>query len=161
MRIGRLVGAVMVVAVTALVSSCREPSGSQPPPQTPPVSVPRSPQVGPRYSREPYGQWRESVRRGRPDCNGNGVADSLDISLGILHDRNGNQVPDECESLGKFSDEPTWQDLEGVFHGQLDCNNNGVADSLDIVRGILHDKNANNYPDECEPDSLRNQPRKP
>jgi hypothetical protein len=31
------------------------------------------------------------------DCNGNGVADSVDLAMGTLHDCDGNGVPDECE----------------------------------------------------------------
>jgi hypothetical protein len=35
-----------------------------------------------------------------PDCNGNGVADAVDIALGASSDLNGDGVPDECEVLG-------------------------------------------------------------
>ena len=31
------------------------------------------------------------------DCNANGVDDATDIFIGILHDADGNGVPDECE----------------------------------------------------------------
>jgi len=31
------------------------------------------------------------------DCNGNGIADSIDIASGTSYDTNGNAIPDECE----------------------------------------------------------------
>jgi hypothetical protein len=53
------------------------------------------------------------------DCNGNGVADSRDISSGLSADTNDNGVPDECEGGG--------QQLAG------DCNQDGVLDLADSV----------------------------
>jgi hypothetical protein len=35
-----------------------------------------------------------------PDCNGNGVADALDIASGASADLNGDGIPDECEPVG-------------------------------------------------------------
>jgi hypothetical protein len=35
-----------------------------------------------------------------PDCNGNGVADALDIASGSSADLNGDAIPDECEPIG-------------------------------------------------------------
>jgi probable HAF family extracellular repeat protein len=66
-----------------------------------------------------------------PDCNGNGIADDLDIFDGISTDGNGDHVPDECEE---------------------DCNGNGQADSDDIKDGTSDDCNDNAIPDECEAD---------
>jgi glucose/arabinose dehydrogenase/cytochrome c553 len=39
------------------------------------------------------------VQTGNPpaDCNGNGVADSVDIATGTSQDCNGNSIPDECD----------------------------------------------------------------
>ncbi len=64
------------------------------------------------------------------DCNGNGVADAIDIASGASDDGNGNGVADECE----------------------DCNGNGTLDDADIKGGGSQDLNANGVPDECEPD---------
>ena len=64
------------------------------------------------------------------DCNGNGVDDAVDISLGNSDDDNGNGIADECE----------------------DCNGNGTLDPLDISLGTSLDLNTNGIPDECEPD---------
>lgn len=50
------------------------------------------------------------------DCNGNGVADTLDIANGFATDCNGNQVPDSC-------------DVE--CGGVPDVNGNGVPDACD------------------------------
>ncbi|MCW5754514.1 MAG: hypothetical protein KIT24_07400 [Phycisphaeraceae bacterium] len=64
------------------------------------------------------------------DCNGNGVADSVDILNGFSLDVDGNGVPDECE----------------------DCNGNGVPDSIDILNGHSLDLDGNGVPDECQAD---------
>ncbi len=40
------------------------------------------------------------VRIGDYDCNGNGVADSEDVSRTVSSDVNGNGQPDECECIG-------------------------------------------------------------
>ncbi len=64
------------------------------------------------------------------DCNGNGVDDAVDISMGTSDDINGNGIADDCE----------------------DCNNNSVLDPLDITLGNSLDMNANGVPDECDPD---------
>ncbi|MEZ6084679.1 MAG: hypothetical protein R3E58_12275 [Phycisphaerae bacterium] len=64
-----------------------------------------------------------------PDCNTNGIADTLDILSGS-EDCDGNNVPDECQS-------------------QADCDNNGELDFCAIANGSV-DCNANTVPDECE-----------
>jgi hypothetical protein len=63
-----------------------------------------------------------------PDCNGNAVPDECDLSSGLSLDGNMNSVPDECE---------------------VDCNNNGSNDALDILMGAP-DIDGNGIPDECE-----------
>lgn len=63
------------------------------------------------------------------DCNGNGVPDDEDISLGTSSDTNSDGIPDECQ----------------------DCNNNGILDPIDIAGGA-DDVDGNGIPDECEPD---------
>ncbi len=70
------------------------------------------------------------------DCNGNGVEDLIDVSMGTSADINGNGVPDECE---------------------VDCNGNGVYDRLDIIpRGTSRDCDGDGVPDECQPDCNNN-----
>jgi hypothetical protein len=49
-----------------------------------------------------------------------------------------------------------WDILFGLDQGPAaaktgDCNENGVADSIDLAKGTLTDVNSNNVPDECEP----------
>lgn len=63
------------------------------------------------------------------DCNGNMIADSVDIANLTSDDVNANGIPDECE----------------------DCNSNGILDDADIAGGAP-DINNNGIPDECEPD---------
>lgn len=64
-----------------------------------------------------------------PDCNTNGIADTIDL-LGGSEDCDGNDIPDECQS-------------------QADCDDNGELDFCAIVAGS-DDCNANAIPDECE-----------
>lgn len=59
----------------------------------------------------------------------NGVADSIDITVGTSQDCEPNGVPDECE---------------------MDCNNNGIGDLCDITSNFSQDCNVNDVPDECE-----------
>lgn len=64
------------------------------------------------------------------DCNQNYLQDACDIAAGTSADTDDNGVPDEC---------------------QIDCNNNGVYDHLDIwPRGSSMDCNCNFVPDECD-----------
>lgn len=69
------------------------------------------------------------------DCNGNGIADALDLAEGTSYDCNGNEVPDSCEN---------------------DCNGNGIADECDIADGTSADCDSNDVPDECDPDCNAN-----
>ena len=52
------------------------------------------------------------------DCNGNGVPDDVDISLGISQDCNANAIPDECDIADGTSG---------------DANGNGVPDECDCA----------------------------
>jgi hypothetical protein len=49
----------------------------------------------------------ESSARPLPDCNLNGVEDSVDIEFGISNDSNANGIPDECEQTPTFTPTPT------------------------------------------------------
>ncbi len=64
------------------------------------------------------------------DCNVNELPDNCDIGPGASLDNDSNGVPDEC---------------------QVDCNNNGTYDRLDIYPyGASLDCNCNFVPDECD-----------
>ena len=58
------------------------------------------------------------------DCNGNGIADSRDVSTGTSNDGNANGIPDECEPNIR-----TFCDGDGSQNGGIDCpcGNNGNA----------------------------------
>jgi hypothetical protein len=66
-----------------------------------------------------------------PDCNGNGLADDLDVASGLSMDCNADGFPDEC---------------------QVDCNGNSIPDDCDLANGTSLDLNSNLVPDECDPD---------
>lgn len=68
------------------------------------------------------------------DCNGNGVADAVDIDSGSSLDSNLDGVPDDCQ----------------------DCNENGQLDGIDIANGVSADIDADGMPDECQPDCNAN-----
>ena len=64
---------------------------------------------------------RTAAQAGCGDCNGNGVPDSLDISLGTSEDCNFNGSPDECDIANGTS---------------LDINGDGIPDEcVQFVRG--------------------------
>ena len=74
------------------------------------------------------------------DCNGNGVLDECDVSVGTSLDCNGNNLPDECDLALCPPDTPSCDD----------CNDNTVPDECDIAAGTSADCNLNGRPDECD-----------
>ncbi|MBI4717085.1 MAG: S8 family serine peptidase, partial [Planctomycetes bacterium] len=101
------------------------------------------------------------------DCNGNAVADELDIAQGASHDCDGSGIPDECEvdcngnGLADNCDIAAGggsADCDGnlvpdecdVGAGAADCNHNGVPDDCDLTSGVSSDVNGSGVPDECE-----------
>jgi hypothetical protein len=52
------------------------------------------------------------------DCDGNGLADLIDIRTGALHDCNGNTLADECEAGGDFNGDGalTLADMPGLIN---------------------------------------------
>ena len=104
------------------------------------------------------------------DCNGNGVADDVDIANATSQDCNGNSVPDECDVYGGTSEDCDGNgvpdecqsdcDEDGTVDAcalwpigaSADCNDNAVPDECDIDGGVSQDCNTNGVPDECEED---------
>ena len=94
------------------------------------------------------------------DCNGNGFADSYDISSGTSQDCNLNGVPDECQIEGNDCDSDgvpdaceTDCDNDGVpdsCQSSADCNDNGIPDSCDISGDLESDADADGIPDSCQ-----------
>lgn len=66
-----------------------------------------------------------------PDCNDNGIADSLDVANHSSTDCNANHLPDECEVIGN------------------DCNDNSIPDDCDFLGGVLTDSDGDGTPDQC------------
>ncbi len=99
------------------------------------------------------------------DCNGNAVADPIDISQGASDDLNANGIPDECEDCNGngtldpddiSSGDSTDLDANGVpDECQADCNANTIPDAMDVALGAA-DLNSNNVPDACEADCNTN-----
>ncbi|MDY7109093.1 MAG: C1 family peptidase, partial [Planctomycetota bacterium] len=88
------------------------------------------------------------------DCNGNGVPDEEDLANGTSQDCNENGIPDECDIADGTSEDcngngiPDECDIaDGV---SLDCNENGRPDECDIADGTSEDCNENSVPDECD-----------
>jgi hypothetical protein len=63
------------------------------------------------------------------DCNGNLVADEIDLSSGTSADIDHNDVPDEC---------------------QADCNFNLLPDAFEIASNLVPDSNTDGIPDTCQ-----------
>ncbi len=88
----------------------------------------------------------------RCDCNGNNVADLLDIADLSESDCNGNVVPDSCESDEDCNGNGSQDICELANGGGLDCNGNGLLDECDIADLTSDDCNGNGVPDDCERD---------
>jgi hypothetical protein len=84
------------------------------------------------------------------DCNGNGIADQIDIANGTSTDCNVNGVPDECDPLVDCNGNGQ-QDACDIANGASpDCNTNEVPDECDLASGLSQDCDANGIPDDCE-----------
>jgi hypothetical protein len=80
--------------------------------------------------------WEHAVAQTyTPDCNNNGVDDSIDVQVGTSQDCNGNALPDEC-------------DLS--FGYENDCNGNGIPDACDIASNPSLDLDHNGALDACQ-----------
>ncbi len=94
-----------------------------------------------------------------PDCDDDGVADSVEIATGEALDCNGNEIPDECDlaSGASLDCNANWipDECEIAIGVEQDCNGNGVLDSCELLAGTSLDVNLNGIPDECEPHFLR------
>lgn len=88
------------------------------------------------------------------DCNGNGIADWIEILSGVTVDWTFNGVPDECD----FATNPSLDcDGNGIadafnleFAPWLDCNGDGVIDTCQGIDPAM-DCNRNGIADACEP----------
>lgn len=60
------------------------------------------------------------IRRRLPDCNGNGIPDSCDISSGFARDCDVDGVSDDCDVAGG--------DLDEDHDGRPDCCQNACGD---------------------------------
>ncbi|GJM26463.1 MAG: hypothetical protein DHS20C16_28780 [Phycisphaerae bacterium] len=97
-----------------------------------------------------------------PDCNTNGIADTIDIGT-VSEDCDGNNIPDECQSQADCDDNGEL-DICAIAAGSEDCNVNSIPDEcesqdncnnngvLDICELAGNDCNNNLILDECEPD---------
>lgn len=100
------------------------------------------------------------------DCNGNGINDRWEITVGLVEDCNLNNTPDTCD----ISAQPAIDcdgdgridaceitsgvgdcDDDGVLDNcEDDCNGDGVADVCQIRSGALLDCDRNGIPDVCD-----------
>ncbi|MCY2961895.1 MAG: FG-GAP-like repeat-containing protein [Planctomycetota bacterium] len=108
-----------------------------------------------------------------PDCNNNGIGDTIDVALATSLDCDLDTIPDECQvpPLGnQYADcnanlvpdiceyDPLFDcDLDGNLDecqvppfGNQDCNSNTVPDTCDINSGFSQDSNGDGRPDECQ-----------
>jgi hypothetical protein len=95
-----------------------------------------------------------------PDCNDNGIPDACDVADATSEDCDANGVPDECEDCDgsgvgdacEIAADPLL-DLDG--NGVLDvcdpdCDDDGIADFLELILGTAEDCNDNGVPDACD-----------
>ncbi len=99
------------------------------------------------------------------DCNGNNIADDIDISTGFSQDVNGDGIPDECQDCNQdglldpieIAGGAPDVNSNGIPDGcESDCNGNGIPDRWETWQGLAPDLNGNDIPDECDPDCNAN-----
>jgi hypothetical protein len=85
------------------------------------------------------------------DCNGDGVADDLQIASGALADCNHNGIPDICEIASGAVADKNHNGIPDSCEVPIadDCNRNGISDAYELSLGI-GDFNGNGILDECE-----------
>ena len=91
------------------------------------------------------------------DCNGNGIFDECDVSDGTSYDCDDDLVPDECEidcdGDGFIDDCDSEPDMDGngvPDNCDPDCNDNGIADGVEILFGWADDCDGDVVPDDCQ-----------
>lgn len=99
------------------------------------------------------------------DCNGNTIADHLDIAAGTstdcdqngvaddcesLPDCNGNHIPDACDLAAGTSTDCDRNGVVDQCEALQDCNGNHMPDACDLAAGTSTDCNGNGILDECE-----------
>ena len=79
-----------------------------------------------------------------PDCNGNGIADAVEIASGAVTDHNGDGIPDSCQCPGDvvqngFVDGSdlaavlsVWGTSGGIYP-RADTNGDGIVDGSDLA----------------------------
>ena len=99
------------------------------------------------------------------DCNGNNIADDLDISSGFSQDINGDGIPDECQDCNGNAILDPIEIAGGLpdidYNGipdicESDCNGNSLPDRYETRLGLAPDLNGNDIPDICDPDCNAN-----
>jgi hypothetical protein len=92
------------------------------------------------------------VVKGRQDCNGDGIADALQLAAGALADCDDNGLPDGCEIAAGTAEDCNADGVPDVcqYGPSTDCNDNGVLDACDILSGTSNDFDGDGVPDECQ-----------
>jgi len=81
-----------------------------------------------------------------PDCNGNAVADPIDVVSGAAQNCDGDEIPEECTDCNANGIGDWCEIAAGTA---FDCNRNFVLDVCDISAGAP-DCDGNGVPDVCE-----------
>ena len=82
-----------------------------------------------------------------PDCNNNGIDDSIDLANGTSQDCNGNEIPDECDVADGTSDDCNSNNIPDECETLADCDSDGTPDACEILNGAIDANPADGIPD--------------
>ena len=106
-------------------------------------------------SKDALRRFLGSLGRDEFDVDGNGTIDRDDYGLLVARGSDANVSPDEDAAAADVNANGAIDAEELAFLVQLlgidnDCNQNNVADHIEIRAGISRDTNGNGTPDECD-----------
>ncbi len=106
-------------------------------------------------ARDQLTQFLDSLGRLEFDIDGDGIVNETDYALLVPHIGRTDISPDEPCAVADINGDGAIDEEERAHLADLsgisaDCNQNGLADALELANGTSSDGNGNGVPDECD-----------